>query len=96
MKKTFGEITKFVFFIFFYFFLFDLLIGNYVYKKILRKNYFDVEHNMGKEHPVYHHGLKKIFQLTARAGEKKNFHFVLIIIALELNVAQNKLENFLI
>ena len=45
MKKTFGKITKFIFF---YFFLFDLLIGNYVYKKILRKNYIDGDIHFNK------------------------------------------------
>jgi hypothetical protein len=75
MKKNFGEITKFIFFIFFYFFLFDLLIGNYVYKKILRKNYFDVEHNMGKKHSIYHHALKKNFSTNSAGWGKKRFSF---------------------
>jgi len=75
MKKNFGEITKFIFFIFFYFFLFELLIDNYVYKKILRKNYFDVEHNMGKKHSIYHHALKKNFSTNSAGWGKKKFSF---------------------
>ena len=37
----------------------DFIIGNYIYKKILRKNYFEVDTNMGEKSEIYHHGLKK-------------------------------------
>ena len=37
----------------------DLFFGNYIYKKILRKNYFDIDTSMGEKNPIFHHGLKK-------------------------------------
>jgi hypothetical protein len=53
----------------------DLLVGNYVYKKILRKNYFDVDLNMGEQHPVYNHGLKKNYNTNSAGWGKKRFSF---------------------
>jgi len=67
MKNKFIEIFKIALITVFIFFVLDLLIGNYIYKKTLRKNYFDIDTNMGTTHSVYHHGNKKNYK-TDSAG----------------------------
>ncbi len=75
IKKNSIKIIKFILLILVYFFLFDLLIGNYVYKKILRKNFFDVDTNMGKKHPIYHHDLQKNYSTNSAGWGAKKFSF---------------------
>jgi len=75
IKKYTVKIINFFFMLFFIFFILDLLVGNYVYKKILRKNYFDVDLNMGEQHPVYNHGLKKNYNTNSAGWGKKRFSF---------------------
>lgn len=58
-----------------FFLLFDLLIGNYIYKKILRKNFFDVDTGMGTTHSVYHHDIKKNYITHSAGWGKKKFSF---------------------
>ena len=77
MKNNFSiiKILKITIITFFTFLLFNLLIGNYVYKKILRKGYFDVDINMSSRHPVYNHGLKKNYNTSSAGWGKKRFSF---------------------
>jgi len=75
IKKNIIKIINFFFITILTFFLFDFLIGNYVYKKILRKNYFDVDTGMGEQHPIYHHGLKKNYNTSTAGWGKKKFSF---------------------
>ena len=67
--------VKISFFTLILFIFSDLIIGNYVYKKILRNNYFDRDTNMGTLHPTYHHGIKKnYFTSSAGWGTKKYYY----------------------
>ena len=75
MKNKFLEIFKISLITIFLFFVLDLLIGNYIYKKILRKNYFDKDTNMGTSHPVYHHGNKKNYKTHSAGWGTKKFSF---------------------
>ena len=45
---------------------------------------------MGEQHPVYHHGLKKITLQIVHVGEKNDFHFAQTILVLETNVITKK------
>ena len=57
------------------FIIFDLIIGNYVYKKILRKNFFDIDTHMSEQHPIYNHGLKKNYNTSSAGWGKRRFEF---------------------
>ena len=67
MQKNKKEKFKIVLITILLFIFFDFLIGNYIFKKILRKNYFDVDTNMATGHPIYHHDIKKNYK-TDSAG----------------------------
>lgn len=75
IKKSLIDFYKLLFFTLIIFFIFDLLIGNYIYKKILRKNYFDVDTSMGIEHPVFHHGLKSNYKTYSAGWGSRKFSF---------------------
>ena len=57
------------------FFILDLIIGNYVYKKILRKNFIDVDTNMGRIHPVYNRALKKNYNTLSAGWGPRRYTF---------------------
>ena len=75
MKNKFLEIFKISLITILIFFVLDLLIGNYIYKKTLRKNYFDIDANMGTTHPVYHHGNKKNYKTHSAGWGTLKFSF---------------------
>jgi len=75
VKIKITKLFKFFLALLLFFFVFDFLIGNYVYKKILRKNFFDIDTSMGEQHPVYHHGLKKNYSTNSAGWGKKRFSF---------------------
>ena len=75
LKKKLKELFKLFLITIFFFILVDLVFGNYVYKKILRKNYFDLDFGMGMQHPIYHHGLKKNYTTHSSGWGKRKFSF---------------------
>ena len=75
IKKKILSILLIFFITVFFILFFDLLIGNYVYKKILRKNFFDIDTGMGTIHPVYHHDLRKNYITHSAGWGKRKFSF---------------------
>ena len=96
VKIKITELFKFFLALLLFFFVFDLLIGNYVYKKILRKNFFDIDTSMGEKHPVYHHGLKKNYSTNNAGWGKKRFSFCTDNLVSEISVILKKNLKILI
>ena len=75
MRKKIIKTLKIFIITFCIFIIFDLIIGNYVYKKILRKNFVDIDANMGEQHPIYHHDLKKNYNTSSAGWGTRRFEF---------------------
>ena len=75
MRNKVIETSKIFIITFCTFIIFDLIIGNYVYKKILRKNFFDIDTHMGEQHPIYNHGLQKNYNTSSAGWGKRRFEF---------------------
>ena len=71
MKK----IINIIFITLIFYLISDLFFGNYIYKKILRKNYFDIDTGMGEKNPIFHHSLKKNYRTNSAGWGKKRFSF---------------------